>query len=66
MRVVVSDTSPIRYLVLIGEADLLERLYGRILIPHAVSVELQTQQTPEAVRTWMHAAPSWVEVNTAH
>jgi len=66
VRVVVSDTSPIRYLVLIGEADLLERLYGRILIPHAVSVELQTQQTPEAVRTWMHAAPSWVEVNTAH
>lgn len=62
MRVVVSDTSPIRYLVLIGEIGLLEKLYGRILIPTAVFAELQAKQTPEAVRAWMQAAPSWAEV----
>jgi predicted nucleic acid-binding protein len=66
MRVVVSDTSPIRYLVLIGEAGLLEKLYSRILIPPAVYAELQAQQTPETVRAWMQAAPAWVETIPAH
>lgn len=62
MRVVVSNTSPIRYLVLIGEAGLLEKLYGRILIPSAVYAELQAENTPETVRAWMQTAPPWVEV----
>jgi predicted nucleic acid-binding protein len=31
--VVVADTSPINYLVLIEQIDLLTRLYTRILIP---------------------------------
>lgn len=66
MRVVVSDTSPIRYLVLIGEVGLLEKLYERIIVPAAVYAELQAQQTPETVRTWMDTAPPWVEVIAAH
>lgn len=65
MRVVVSDTSPIRYLVLIDEAELLEKLYGRILIPEAVHAELQQSHTPEVVRAWVHAAPLWFEVIAA-
>ena len=39
--VVVADTSPINYLVLIGQIDLLIRLYTRILIPPAVLAELK-------------------------
>jgi predicted nucleic acid-binding protein len=62
MRVIVSDTSPIRYLVLIGEDYLLGKLYGGILIPDAVANELQTDRTPEAVRKWMQAPPSWVTI----
>jgi predicted nucleic acid-binding protein len=62
MRVIVSDTSPIRYLVLTGEADLLRKLYARILIPQAVYDELQRLQTPDAVRAWAQAAPAWMEV----
>jgi predicted nucleic acid-binding protein len=34
--VVVADTSPINYLVLIGHIHLLARLYTRILIPPSV------------------------------
>lgn len=41
MRIIVSDTSPIRYLVLIGEVEILQKLYGRVLIPEAVRSELQ-------------------------
>ena len=62
MRVVVSDTSPIRYLVLIGEGDLLRKLYGRILIPQAVHAELQKPRTPDVVRAWMQAALPWIDV----
>jgi predicted nucleic acid-binding protein len=51
--IVVSDTSPINYLVLIGHGDLLHRLYGTILIPEAVRAELIHPRTPEPVRHWI-------------
>jgi predicted nucleic acid-binding protein len=46
MSVVVSDTSPINYLVLIGRIELLEKIYGRVIIPLAVFDELQRAATP--------------------
>lgn len=33
MTVVVADSSPLNYLVLLGSIDILYRLYGRILVP---------------------------------
>jgi predicted nucleic acid-binding protein len=48
--IAVSDTSPICYLVLIGEADLLHRLFDELLVPRAVLVELLHEDAPEAVR----------------
>ena len=49
MKVVVADTSPLNYLVLIGEVDLLARLYGEVLIPDVVARELSDSEAPEAV-----------------
>ena len=40
MTVVVADTSPLNYLVLIEAIDLLPRLYGTIIIPAEVLDEL--------------------------
>jgi predicted nucleic acid-binding protein len=40
MTVVVADTSPLNYLILIEALDLLPRLYGRIVIPVEVLNEL--------------------------
>jgi len=37
---VVSDTSPVTSLLQVGRADLLPALFGRVLIPPAVKVEL--------------------------
>ncbi len=62
MRVIVSDTSPIRYLVMIGEAGLLQLLYGRVFIPQAVALELRAKHTPEQVRQWMDLPPEWLEI----
>lgn len=40
--IVVSDTSPINYLILIELQDLLPKLFDRILIPEAVHRELHS------------------------
>ena len=56
--IVVADTSPTNYLVLIGEIDVLPALYEKIIIPEAVFNELQDAETPELVRTWVDGAPA--------
>lgn len=60
--VVVADTSPINYLVLIAQIDLLRRLYERILIPPAVLAELKHPVAPKPVRDWANHTPNRVEV----
>jgi predicted nucleic acid-binding protein len=64
MTVVISDTSPINYLVLIGEIDLLPALYGKVLIPEAVLAELLEVGSPPTVVAWATILPDWVEVVT--
>ena len=60
--IVIADTSPLNYLVLIGEAEILQRLYGRVIIPEAVWRELQHPETPAAVAEWVAHHPRWLEV----
>ncbi len=62
--IVVSDTTPINYLILIDRIDLLKRLYGRVILPQAVQEEMRRVNTPDKVREWIDNLPSWVEVNT--
>jgi len=59
---VVADTSPINYLVLIQQETLLPALYGRAVIPPAVYGELQRSHTPEEVRQWVAHPPAWLTV----
>src|SRR5882672_3573708 len=60
--IVVADTTPLRYLVVIGCEHLLPALFGRVLIPPAVVDELNHQNAPAAVRAWLAARPSWLEI----
>ena len=62
---VVADTSPLNYLVLIDQINLLPQLYGRILIPESVLAELSAVETPQLVRTWATNLPEWIEVSFA-
>lgn len=50
--IVVSDTTPVNYLVLIDQVDLLKELYGLLVLPHAVHEEMRREQAPEKVRAW--------------
>jgi predicted nucleic acid-binding protein len=59
---VVADTGPLRYLVLIEVIDILPRLFGRLLIPEIVGVELSQPSTPMSVREWLAAGPGWLEM----
>lgn len=59
---VVADTSPLNYLVLIELADILPRLYGSVIIPVEVHAELLAADAPNAVRAWANALPDWIEV----
>jgi len=61
MAVIVSDATPLNYLVEIGAADVLPQLYGRVIIPPAVRAELNHAKTPKAVREWLSKSPAWLE-----
>ena len=60
--IVVTDTSPLNYLILINQIAVLEVLYGRILIPHAVYDEMLSPKAPPRVRAWAKNPPHWLEL----
>jgi predicted nucleic acid-binding protein len=62
MRLVVADTSPIFYLLSIGQMDLLPQLFGKVFVPDAVHKELGHPAAPLVVRDWVAWLPAWVEV----
>lgn len=62
---VVSDTSPICYLVVIGHVDILPNLFEAVAIPEAVKEELRHLKAPSRVREWIGAPPPWLEIRRA-
>jgi predicted nucleic acid-binding protein len=48
--IVVSDTTPLRYLIEIDKAHILEAIFGKIIIPEKVVEELQGLRTPQKVK----------------
>ena len=62
MSAVVSDTSPLHYLVECEAIEILPGLFQEILIPPTVHRELQHQKTPPRVRAWALSLPTWMKV----
>jgi predicted nucleic acid-binding protein len=62
---VVADTTPVNYLILIGQADILAALYAQVVIPRAVAAELQHRKAPDVVRAWVARPPSWCAIREA-
>jgi predicted nucleic acid-binding protein len=63
--IVVSDSSPLHYLIQIGKADLLRELFGDVVIPRSVQEELSHPAAPAAVRQWLMRPPAWARVLSA-
>ena len=59
--IVVADTSPLNYLIRIGQADILKSIYGSVVAPPAVLVEMQHSEAPDEVRSWAAAPPRWLQ-----
>ncbi len=59
--IVVADTSPLNYLILLEHSEILPQIYGRILAPQAVLTEMQHPEAPPQVRAWAVSPPSWLE-----
>lgn len=58
---IVSNTSPISNLAQIGQLDLIQQLYGVILIPNAVYEELLDERAGETVITAVQSA-TWLQI----
>lgn len=59
--IIISDTSPISNLLLIGQLPLLKALYGQLIIPDAVFQEIKALETFGVDVSTVQAA-DWIEV----
>lgn len=64
MLVVVADSGPIHYLLLIRHAEILPALFEKVIIRSEVHDELAHPQAPEAVRRWINAPLPWLETRS--
>ena len=60
--IVVSDTTPLNYLVLIDTVEVLPILFQDVYTTSAVLRELTHTQAPESVRRWAKSTPLWLKV----
>ncbi len=66
MTVVVADTSPLNYLVLIGQIEILHALYTTVVVPPEVLAELSGTGAPPEVLDWISSRPGWLEIRGVH
>lgn len=61
--IVVSDTSPLNYLIIIGHIEIIPQLFDNVLVPTAVVTEMCHPEAPKVVRDFASALPKWIEVH---
>jgi predicted nucleic acid-binding protein len=59
---VIADTSPLQYSVEIDVAHALFMLYGRIVVPAAVSSEMRHPGAPLLLRRWVEDSRQEIDV----
>jgi predicted nucleic acid-binding protein len=65
VRLVIADTGPLNYLILIGYIGLLPDLFEKVILPTAVQRELASSKAPVLVQDWIADLPLWAEVREA-
>jgi len=60
--IVVADSGPLHYLILLDQIDLLHRFYGQVLIPDAIAQELCAAAAPSPVSGWIARLPEWATI----
>ena len=60
--IVVADSGPLHYLILLDQIELIHRFYGQVVIPDAVARELCAAAASPAVSGWVAHLPEWATV----
>ena len=60
----VSNTSPLCYLALIGHAEILPKLYGNVHTTQTVLEELRHPDAPPSVRNLATTPPDWLKIHS--
>jgi predicted nucleic acid-binding protein len=60
--IVISNTTPLNYLILTESVHVLPAIFGRVYAPSLVIKELSHPRSPEAVRAWASSPPEWLIV----
>jgi len=60
--IVIADTTPLNYLILIDLIHILHDLFGQVVIPGAVLGEMESPLAPAKVRQWLAQRPDWLVV----
>src|ERR1700722_17900021 len=61
---VVSNTSPLRYLVEVDAIHVLPKLYDQVMTTHHVMAELCQGHFPDIVRQWAEYPPAWLQIES--
>jgi predicted nucleic acid-binding protein len=63
--IVVSDTTPLRYLAVVGGLDWLPVIFGEVICPVEVIEECLHPGAPPFLREWTASAPTWLRIAAA-
>lgn len=61
--IVVADSGPPHYLILLSQIELLHLFYEQVAIPQPVVDELRAEGAPTIVRNWFAHPPEWVAIS---
>ncbi len=62
--IIICDTSPLCYLILIQQIEILPKLFGHVVIPIAVHEELMAEGADYEIQTWISQPHQWLEIQT--
>lgn len=62
--IVVTNTSPLCYLLLCGYLEILPKLFEKVIIPQAVYDELRDKEAPAVLQDWIAQPPAWLEIRS--
>jgi predicted nucleic acid-binding protein len=63
VQLVIADTGPVNYLILIAHIEILPLLFEKVILPSAVADELANSGAHLLVRNWIAHPPAWVEIH---
>jgi hypothetical protein len=61
---IISNTTPLCYLTLIGQIEILPKLYGNVHVTQKVLEELRHPAAPPPVRSWAMTPPRWLTLHS--